>query len=198
MKIRILLIALLVSSFSWGQSIFNNPIAGTNPNTSNPFTTGQTVAANMTASGIGRGTGIAGSNANDRYNASGWSTGAIDLTDYFEFTMTPSPGFEINFVSFVYTGQVSSGTPSFAFRSSVDGYASNIGTPTATGTTISLSASTYQNVNTAITFRFYAFGLPAAGTTFSINDFTFNMGKNSLHRNHIRFIFIYPKRDFFF
>jgi hypothetical protein len=174
MKIRILLIALLVSSFSWGQSIFNNPIAGTNPNTSNPFTTGQTVAANMTASGIGRGTGIAGSNANDRYNASGWSTGAIDLTDYFEFTMTPSPGFEINFVSFVYTGQVSSGTPSFAFRSSVDGYASNIGTPTATGTTISLSASTYQNVNTAITFRFYAFGLPAAGTTFSINDFTFN------------------------
>ncbi|WP_396157764.1 choice-of-anchor D domain-containing protein [Flavobacterium sp.] len=174
MKLRIVFIALLVSSFSWGQSIFNNPITGTNPNTSNPYTIGQTVAANMTASGIGRGSGILGTNTNDRYNSDGWSTGAIDLTDYFEFTMTPSPGYEINFVSFVYTGQVSSGTPNFAFRSSVDGYTSNIGTPSASGTTISLSASAYQNVNSAITFRFYAFGLTAAATTYSINDFTFN------------------------
>ena len=102
---------------SWGQSIFTNPITGTNPNTSNPYTTGQTFDANITVSGIGRGTGISGSNANDRYNASGWSTGALDANDYFYFTLTPNSGKKINFLSFVYTGQASGTGPiTFAFR----------------------------------------------------------------------------------
>lgn len=174
MKTRILFIALLASCFSWGQSIFNNPLTFASSIPASPYTTGQTVAANMTATGIARGSGITGATGTNRYNASGWSTGAIDLTDYFEFTMTPNSGFEINFVSFVYTSTLSSGTPSFAFRSSVDGYTSNIGTPTSTGTTISLSGSNYQNVNTAITFRIYVYGMPLSSTTFSIDDFTFN------------------------
>ncbi|MCF6131733.1 choice-of-anchor D domain-containing protein [Flavobacterium wongokense] len=174
MKIKILFVALLISTLSWGQSIFTNPITGTNPNTANPYTTGQTFNANITVSGIGRGSGIPGSNANNRYNSNGWSTGAIDLTDYYEFTLTPNGGYEINFVSFVYTSTLSSGSPNFAFRSSVDGYASNIGTPTAAGTTISLSAAAYQNVTSAITFRIYVYGMPLSTTTFSIDDFTFN------------------------
>ncbi|TBX70722.1 T9SS sorting signal type C domain-containing protein [Flavobacterium silvisoli] len=174
MKLKILFIALLISGLSWGQSIFTNPINGTNPNASNPYTSGQIVDANITVSGIGRGSGITGSNATNRYNAQGWSTSTIDLNDYYEFTLTPNSGYKIDFVSFVYTSQVSSGTPSHAFRCSVDGYASNIGTPTTTGTTISLSAAAYQGVTGAITFRFYSYGLAAATTTFSINDFTFN------------------------
>jgi hypothetical protein len=164
---------------SWGQSIFTNPITGTNPNTANPYTAGQTVDANIAVSGIGRGSGIIGTNANNRYNAQNWSTGTIDLADYFEFTITPNSGYKINFVSFVYTSQVSSGTVNHAFRSSVDGYSSNIGTPTTTGTTVSLAALTYQNITTAITFRFYTFGVTNGTTTFSINDFTFN-GATSL------------------
>ena len=52
----IVLVAGATQSFA--QSIFTNPITGTNPNTADPYTTGQTVAANMTASGIGRGAGI--------------------------------------------------------------------------------------------------------------------------------------------
>lgn len=170
---------VLYASLSWGQSIFTNPITGTNPNTSNPYTTGQTVDANITVSGIGRGTGIAGSNANDRYNASGWSTGAIDLNDYFTFTLTPSLGYEIDFVSLVYTSQASgTGPTNFAVRSSIDGFSSNIATPAVGGATIDLSAASYQNITTAITFRVYGFNAGAAGGTFSINDFTFNGNVN--------------------
>lgn len=175
MKKFILVSALMLNVvFVWGQAIFSNPITGTNPNLSNPYTIGQTVDPNITVSGIGRGTGIAGTNANNRYNASGWSTGAISMTDYFEFTLTPTLGCDIDFVSFVYTGQASATISNLEFRSSLDGYTASIGTPTVGGTTINLSGASYQNITSAITFRLYAFGAAAGTTTFSINDFTFN------------------------
>ncbi|WP_181456877.1 choice-of-anchor D domain-containing protein [Flavobacterium lacus] len=175
MKTRLLLLVLFMSAFSWGQSIFTNPITGTNPDTANPYTTGQVVAPNLTVSGIGRGAGVAGNNANDRYNANSWNTAAIDLTAYFEFILTPAPGYQIDFVSFVYTGQASgTGPTSVAFRSSVDGYTSNIGTSTVAGTTISLTAAAYQGITSEIRFRIYGWGASAAAGTFSINDFTFN------------------------
>ena len=175
MKTRILfLVAFFYSFVSNGQSIFSNTITGTTPNTSNPYTIGQVANANITVSGIGRGSGISGNNANNRYNAVGWSTSTLDLNDYFEFTLTPNSGYAINLVSFVYTSQISSGTANHVFRSSLDGFTSNIGTPTTTGTTISLAAANYQAINSSITFRFYSYGLSAGTTTFSINDFIFN------------------------
>lgn len=155
-------------------SIFANPITGTNPGLTSPYTTGQTFNSNITVSGIVRGPGLTGNSANDRYNASSWSTTTIDLNDYFEFTLTPNTGYQINLSSFVYTGAISSGTATFNFRSSLDGFTANIGSPSATGTTISLSGTAYQNITGAITFRFYAFGLVAGTTTYSINDFVFN------------------------
>ncbi|MEY3236324.1 MAG: hypothetical protein RI883_425 [Bacteroidota bacterium] len=159
--------------FVSGQSIFTNPITGASPNTSNPYTTGQTVDANITVSGIGRGTGITGNAGTDRYNATSWNPGGMDINDFFEFTLTPTSGCDIDFVSFVYTAQASgSGPTSFAFRSSLDGYVANIGVPTAGGTTLSLAAAQHQNIGSAITFRFYGWG--GSGGTFSINSFTFN------------------------
>jgi hypothetical protein len=175
MKILSFLGLLWLSTNLFGQSIWTNPITGTNPSTANPYTTGQTVDPNITASGIGRGTGIAASNANDRYSASGWSTGAIDLNDYFEFTISPNAPCSINFSSFTYTGQASgTGPTNFAFRSSIDGFNSNIGTPNSVGTTIDLSSATYQNLTTSITFRIYGFSSGGGSGTFSINSFTFN------------------------
>lgn len=173
-------VLLFLCSFSFinmnGQSIWTNPITGTNPNTANPYTTGQTVDPSITVTGIGRGSGITGQNATDRYNASGWNSASFDSNDYFEFTLTPCVGGYINFVSFVYTGQVSSaGNPSsVVFRSSLDGFTSNIGTPNTGGTTISLSAAAYQGVTSSITFRLYGWGAGAPGNTWSINSFTFN------------------------
>ena len=71
MKTKIFfLIAFFYSFVSNGQSIFSNTITGTTPNTSNPYTIGQVTNANITVSGIGRGSGISGNNAN-RVDGSG-------------------------------------------------------------------------------------------------------------------------------
>lgn len=47
---------LLTGNIAWGQ-IFANAITGTNPNTDDPYVSGQTINANITVSGIGRGGG---------------------------------------------------------------------------------------------------------------------------------------------
>jgi hypothetical protein len=175
MKFKLFIVAFLFSCFSFGQSIFTNPITGVDPNTNNPYIIGQTIDPNITVSGIGRGSGINGTAASNRYNATGWNSATLDVNDYFEFTLTPNSGYQINLLSFVYTGQASgSGATAVAFRSSVDAFASNIGALTITGTTISLAGASYQGLSSAITFRIYGWGASAAGGTFSINDFTFN------------------------
>ncbi len=177
-QIAVLACFLSLATIAGAQtSIFSNPITGTNPNTANPYTTGQSVNAQLTVSGIGRGTGISGNNANNRYNANGFttSTTTLDPNDYFEFTLTPATGYDIDFSSFDYTAQSSSSGPvSFSFRSSVDAFGSDIGSPTATGTTISLTGSAFQNITSPITFRIYGYGATLATGTFSINDFTFS------------------------
>jgi uncharacterized protein (DUF2141 family) len=166
---------LLSTSTIWGQ-IWSNPITGTNPNTTDPYTAGQTVVANLTVSGIKRGSGIAGTNANDRFNAIGWDTPAMDANGgYFQFTLTPNAGYAINFTNFIYVSQASgTGPTSFAVRSSVDGYAANLGSPSATGATVTLTATAYQNITSAITFRVYGWGASGSGGTFSVNSFNFN------------------------
>jgi hypothetical protein len=169
---------LLVSSISFGQSIFTNPISGTAIN-ANPYSTGQTLNANITSTGIGRGAGVAQSAANNRYNVSGVNStslaNAITANDYFQFSITPNACYEIDFTSLVYTSQISTGSINLALRSSVDAYGSNIATSTSTtGATFSLAAASLQNINSNIVFRLYAWGASAGATTFSINDFTFN------------------------
>ena len=174
-RITLVLGMMCFGVMGWGQSIFTNPITGTNPNTSNPYTIGQTPDPNIAVSGIGRGSGINGTNANDRYNANGWDTGTLDPTAYFTFTLTPNSGYEIDFVSFVYTGQASgTGATSVALRSSLDGFASNIGSPTIVGTTIDLSGAQFQGVSVPIEFRLYGWGASGSSGTFSVNNFTFN------------------------
>lgn len=160
----------------WGQTvIFENPITGTSPGLIGFYTSGQIVDPNLTVSGISKGSGISGNVGNDRYNANSWNTASIDLTAYFEFTLTPNAGYEIDFSSFVYTSQRSNTSiTGFAFRSSVNGFTTNIGSPTSNGTTIDLTGAAYQNITSAITFRFYAWGAGDPGNTFSINDFTFS------------------------
>ncbi len=155
-------------------TLWTNPITGTNPNTTNPYTTGDVKDANITVSGISRGTSIVGTNANDRYNANTWNTSSLGPNGYFQFTLTPNTNYQINFSSFTYTGQTSgTGPTSFELRSSVDGYTSAIGTPTATGTTISLTGASYQNIGSAISFRLYGWNALGSGGTFSVNDFSF-------------------------
>lgn len=159
--------------------LLTNPITGTNPNTSNPFTTGQILLPGVTSTGIGRGAGIGGTSANDRYNAIGFNNataaGTITGDAYFTISLGPTSGNSINFTNFVFTSQASGSGPTGAFvRSSVDSFAANLGTVTTSGGTVSLSAAAFQGITTTTEFRVYGFGASASGGTFSINDFTFN------------------------
>ena len=159
--------------------LLTNPITGTNPNTSNPFTTGQTLFPSVTSTGIGRGLGITGTNTNDRYNATGFnnSTSQDTINDaaYFTLSIAPTSGNSINFTNFVYSSQASGTGPTGAFvRSSIDNFATDLGAVTTTGGTVSLVAAAFQGVTTTTEFRVYGFGASTSGGTFSVNDFTFN------------------------
>jgi len=174
-----LVICLFFVGVGFGQSIFDNPIDGVDidPEVSNPYTNGQYFDPNITVSGIGKGIGAVGSEGgfgtNNRYNLRGWNTETLDPTAYFEFTMTPNPGYKIDFISFVYTSQRSGTGPNFfSFRSSDDLYSTNIGSTNETGATIDLSS--FQSITSTITFRLYAWDASSGLGTFSINDFTFN------------------------
>lgn len=166
---------LVMGGKVWGQvTVFTNPITDTNPNTANPYSTNQVLSANLTSTGIGRGSGITGANATNRYNASSWDTVAFDPTAYFTWNVTPAAGYAIDVSSLIYTGQVSNTSiNAFAFRSSADGFTANIGAPTATGSTISLSSTSHQNLTSLSEFRLYAWGAGANGNTFSVNDFNY-------------------------
>jgi hypothetical protein len=51
-------------------------------------------------------------------------------------------------------------TDDFFFRTSVDGFIAEVGTPVASGATINLSSALFQNVTAPIEFRLYGYGLP--------------------------------------
>lgn len=182
-KLIFMVMAILGTSSSfYGQIIFGNKINDVNPNLSNPYSNGQTFDSNITVSGIGRGSGLNGNVANDRYNARDWNLVSFDPNDYFEFIITPKAGYEIDFVNFTYRAQVSNTGPrSFALRSSVDGFISNIFSPSIPNSgsevapePIVLSDSSLQNCTVPIVFRLYGWGGADANGTLSINEFAFN------------------------
>ncbi|TJY38133.1 T9SS type A sorting domain-containing protein [Pontimicrobium aquaticum] len=181
MKYNITFILLFgVLYFSYGQTIFSNEITDTDPSADNPYTNNQYVDANITVSGIGRGSNITrvqNPYRENKYAAYNWSE-VFHEDDYLEFVLTPDPGKQINFNNFIYTGVVEGIygqiPTNISIRSSVDSLASDIGTPTLVGYNyIDLSAPEYQNITSAITFRIYAWGGDPLGI-FGLERFEFN------------------------
>ena len=188
MKYKITFILLFWALyFSYGQTIFSNEITDTDPSAHNPYTNGQYVDPNITVSGIGRGPGLTrvqSQHGVDIYAAYNFWTNNLHVDDYFEFVLTPNPGFNIDFINFIYTGKTINfyNTPptNISIRSSLDGFASDIGIPTLTGNnTIDLTDSAYQNIASSITFRVYAWGGAPFGI-FGIDDFEFNGAVNAI------------------
>ncbi|SHN22507.1 hypothetical protein SAMN05444387_4798, partial [Flavobacterium pectinovorum] len=176
-KLLLLIIFIIFPVLTFGQSIWTNPITGTNPGLTSPYTSGETKNANISVSGISR-TGVSGANGNNSYTTGNWNNG-FTSTKYIEFILTPNNGYKIDFISLQYTGQTGGGgsgtaPSSFAVRSSVDNFTADIGSAVVGTNTISLLGASYQNIGTAITFRIYAWGGTNATKTYAINDFTFN------------------------
>ncbi|MFE3871320.1 T9SS sorting signal type C domain-containing protein [Flavobacterium sp. ZS1P70] len=186
MKIKIRFIGIFFISFlnnAFGQAIFENRIIGADPGLAvlpTHYVTGQTFDPNITVSGISKGSGLNGNGGDNRYNAKDWDSSSLDTNDYFEFTITPNAGYQINYAKFIYKAQVSAtGPANFVFRSSLDNYIANIATPIIPNsasevTPIAVDLSAFQSITTPITFRFYGWGGTNTLGTFSINDFIFN------------------------
>jgi hypothetical protein len=88
-----------------------------------------TVASNLIASDIVRGPGLNSASIDNGFNASGWSTGLLDVNDYFGFTLTPNAGFTLNVDSIEFNEQRSAtGIRDIALRSSLDNFLVNLAT----------------------------------------------------------------------
>ncbi len=193
MKRVVSLIALAAFAAStsnvFAENIFSNPI-NTAVQTANPFTDGQTFHPNITVSGIGHGPGVTPNTATggSRYNMQNWAA-TFDPDDYFTFTLTPNPGYEIDFNNLTGAWQRSgTGPNSFVVMSSLDSFGAAIASGSITGNgsevaipTIDLSS--LQDVTSAIEIRVYAFGNGAATGTFSFNSFTFDGAVNEVGVN---------------
>lgn len=95
---------------------------------------------------------------NNVYNASGWSPGStVDLTKYYEFTITATGGNMLNLDSLNFASRISSNTANWHLRSSVDSYAADLFSGASTNvmdTSRNLLPSQFDNLST-VTFRFY-------------------------------------------
>jgi fibronectin-binding autotransporter adhesin len=99
----------------------------------------------------------------------------------FKFTLTADPGFLLNLTSLNFDVMRGGGsTPrGYAVRSSVDNFATNLGTadvltvrPTFTPVAIDLTGSIFQNLST-ITFKIYSYS-PATGSSVDYDNVTVN------------------------
>lgn len=146
----------------------------------------------------------ANSSASGRFSFTGWPLGAtngsdnftgnLDTTRYYEVTITPAVGRQMDLYKIAFTLQRSgTGVRQVAVRSSINGFADNLpvaidppnsnltvvdekvvqisdaATTAQNGCVVVLDA-TYTNITTAVTFRFYGFNAESSGGTFSIDN----------------------------
>ena len=170
--LRTAFVVLLMLSFvrGWGQIITFDFIglAGTETTATSNFNN-----ANLTTSTISRGAGLTASGNGDRFNATSWAVtsiaNAVSGNDYMEFTITPNSGYQFDVSSIVIQWQRSgTGNTAISLRSSVDGYASDLGgIKTVTDNTSTQTFTftfTQANSSSAVTYRLYSYAEATAGT----------------------------------
>ncbi len=147
-------------------------------------------------------------------------TGSLDLTNYFQVTVTPNGGTTYDLTGITFRHQRSStGVRTYAVRSSVDGYTTNLPasinpanaelsvqagnvffrvldatTSGQNGSTITLSGPSFTGLTSAVTFRVYGWNAEASGGTQSIDDFAIsgNITSLSIEENNISGLKVYP------
>ena len=150
-------------------------------------------------------------------------TGAIDLAVYHQVTITPQAVYSMSLSSIVFgMRRGTTGVRNYAVRSSADGYASNLAAsinPTNTnltvdgsnnffwtldatstsadqaGSTVTLSGSSFTEITTPITFRFYAWNAEVTTGNFSIDNVVVTGSSTStlgVQQNEISGLSMYP------
>lgn len=123
--------------------------------------------------------------ANNVFNNSGWNTsGAIDLTEYNEFSIDAADCYTLDLNKLIFTHRISAsgGTPFWILRSSLDNYTADLGTGTPLTTdkidTV-LLGSAFDAVD-QVTFRFYILSMAQSGSTWRNDNVTLIGNSTSL------------------
>lgn len=120
---------------------------------------------------ITRGSGLTAVAAANSINSSGWSLGALDANDYYQFIATPDANHQMDLTSLAFSERRSgTGIMTFEIRTSLDAFSSSIYT-FATPDNLEVRRHTvalgpaFEDLTAPITFRFFAYEAgTAAGT----------------------------------
>jgi hypothetical protein len=158
---KLISLILLLSSQVHGQVAswnFNNVLTGTGSSTT--MAGNASLAPSIAAWGAFNGGTV-------YYGEGAWPTGGIDLNDYLEFSITPVAGNSMTVSSLVMqirrstTGTSGAGPNSWSLRSSLDGFASDLGSGTLTENSVPATVVTlgvgFFNLSSKITFRLYGY-----------------------------------------
>lgn len=141
----------------------------TDGNNGNGTLTAKATADTLTASDLDRGGVTAFARANS-FAAEGWTTGAaLNLNQYFEFTLRPASGYSFSLGKLIFgeqqvdiQGQHADDPLQWAVRTSLDGYTANLAsgatTPVGSGVgTQTIDLSNLGTITSAVTFRIYGY-----------------------------------------
>ena len=119
-----------------------------------------------------------------------WNTGKnIDLTNYNQFTITPNANYLLTLTSLTFTELTNEnsggGGSTWALRSSLDNYTTNLGTGSASTSSssslVTLPSASFTNIST-VTFRLYLTTAKSPNTNWLNDNVTLN-GTIVLYRN---------------
>lgn len=127
--------------------------------------------------------------ANGVFNYSGFDTTAVlDLTRYYNFTVTPSNcyGLDLNMIKFSHRLSGTGGTPTLRVRSSLDNFTSDLFVKqlAVNGTVYMLDTvqltSAFDNITAAVEFRFFLTDIGQSGSTYRHDNVTVYGNINAL------------------
>jgi hypothetical protein len=133
---------------------------------------------NITPSSLVRGSGLTASGLADAFNSSGWSTGGLDTSDYYQFSITTNANTTTDLTTlFFRERRTSTGIRNFLLRTSTDNFTSfanqglQINVPDNAAPrdqAITLSGLTSLSGGTTITFRLYGYTADSASGTWAL------------------------------
>ncbi len=121
------------------------------------------------AGSLSLGSGVSSGSFNggvEYFGQDGWPTGALNTSTYVQFTISPTAGHELHLSSVTLrirrsnTGSpAGSGPTSWAIRSSIDGYSSNLGAGSMTHAYANyvVPLSSFTGLSSTVSFRVYGY-----------------------------------------
>lgn len=132
---------------------------------------------NASFSPMSRGAGVTASAGANTFAATNWTLAALDVTDYFAFSVQPAAGFQMRLDSVVLDERRSgTGIREWAVRSSLDNFTANIITVTVpdddqtrANKKVVLPAS-FAALTTPVEFRIYGYNAEAGGGSWRLDN----------------------------